>query len=195
MHRRLTEVEIQGLFQQLINGVDAEYAAKRIYQEFFSVLVFHARRYLDNDELAREVVQEVMLFVLTKPEQFKGDSKVSTWLHSITQYKAIDRVRATKTERASRVDWDDEVHRNIPDPDWNFLGRIDDKKLLDLVNDCFSLLPPSHQMTVQLMCAEEMTESEAAEVLDCPKGTIKSRLSIARSKIRACVEAALRGNA
>jgi RNA polymerase sigma-70 factor (ECF subfamily) len=161
---------------------------KRYERELFSYLC----RYLGNAEMAEDVFQSAFLQVHLKCEQFEEGRRFRPWLYTIATNQAIDSQRRQKRhnilslDTAGRSSDDDEVCRLV-----NLLESGEDDPLTyaertercDNVRDTLNSLPESMTAVVQLVYYQGMKYREAAEVLDIPVGTVKSRLHAAIAKL------------
>lgn len=68
-----------------------------LYREHGSVVLRRARALLGDDEEARDVVQEVFMSLLDRPDQFGGRSAFTTWLYSVTTHACLTRLRNRRT--------------------------------------------------------------------------------------------------
>lgn len=161
---------------------------KRYERELFSYLC----RYLGNAEMAEDVFQSAFLQIHLKCEQFEEGRRFRPWLYTIATNQAIDSQRRQKRhnilslDTAGRSSDDDEVCRLV-----NLLESGEDDPLTyaertercDNVRDTLNSLPESMTAVVQLVYYQGMKYREAAEVLDIPVGTVKSRLHAAIAKL------------
>lgn len=167
------------LFTQLV---------KRYERELYSYLC----RFLGNSESAEDVFQAAFLQVHLKCEQFEEGRRFRPWLYTIATNQAIDSQRRQKRHNAISLDSsgrtgeDDEVCRLV-----NLLESNEDDPFVhaERIEKCESVratldnLPDSMSAVVQLVYYQGMKYREAAEVLNIPVGTVKSRLHAAISKL------------
>ena len=145
-------------------------------------------RIVRHREDAEDVVQEVFLSAHRALAGFRGDAKVSTWLHRIAVTRAINhRERAEeKIRRAS-----DPVEpaasplaSAAPSP----LHALEAKELMRRLADCLERLPVAWRAVLALRDAEALAYEEIAQLLQIELGTVRSRLARARVRLRDCVE-------
>ncbi len=72
-------------------------AIERAYREYHHSVLRRATQLLGNEQAAREVVQEVFVSLVRKPEQFRGESSLATWLYSATTHLCLNRIRDRRT--------------------------------------------------------------------------------------------------
>lgn len=167
------------LFAQLV---------KRYERELFSYLC----RFLGNAEMAEDAFQSAFLQVHLKCEQFEEGRRFRPWLYTIATNQSIDAQRRQKRHNVLSLDSpgrnseDDEICRLV-----NLLesGEDDPIEYAERIEKCESVrttlssLPESMTAVVQLVYYQGMKYREAAEVLNIPVGTVKSRLHAAISKL------------
>jgi RNA polymerase sigma-70 factor (ECF subfamily) len=132
---------------------------------------------------ADDLAQETYLRVLRALPGFAGRSTARTWLLSIARHAAADSVRtALRRPRTSAVDdWDSVGPRGGPAP-----SAVDESVLLRiLVAD----LHPDRREAFVLTQVLGLTYAEAADVCDCPVGTIRSRVARAREDLVEAMDA------
>ena len=131
-------------------------------------------RMTGSEEAARECTQEAFVRAFNRLTDFRGDSKFSTWVHSIGVNMALNALRSRK--RSREVELDQELA---------YRGREHgDPTVRDRIKEAVDTLP-EHFRTVFLMHdLEGYKHTEIAEALDVAVGTSKARLSRARAQLR-----------
>jgi len=131
------------------------------------------------DDLAIEAVQNTWIRVMKYAGSVRGSSSVKTWLYRILinqcrtlQKKAI----AQKKRETSAGDAKATSATNA--------GIETDREFQQRVNEAVSQLPAAHREVVLLCYHVEMTHALAAEILQIPVGTLKSRLNASLTKLR-----------
>ncbi len=160
---------------------------------------FAARMLSDRDE-AEDVAQEVFIKAYRHLESFRGASSFSTWLYRITTNLCIDRVRAKKRRPQSAYSLDEPIDREedsgkreIADLSFEPSGQIERDELRLQVRQTMAEMPEK-QRSVLVMCdLQGMAYEEIAQVLDCPIGTVKSRLFHARADLARRLKPYMRG--
>jgi RNA polymerase sigma factor (sigma-70 family) len=70
-----------------------------IYRAHGSSVLRRARALMGNEDDARELLQEIFASLVGRPEQFSGQSSVTTWLYSVTTHGCLNRLRDQRTRR------------------------------------------------------------------------------------------------
>jgi RNA polymerase sigma-70 factor (ECF subfamily) len=144
-----------------------------------------ARAILRDDADAEEALQDAYLKAYRSLDQFRGDSKISTWLVRITANEALMRLR--KRTRAAEVI---EIHaspvaeevavRKEEQPE-NLAAR---KELRALMESKIDALPEAFRAVFVLRGLEEFSVEETAAALEIPEATVRTRFFRARSLLR-----------
>ena len=153
----------------------------------YSRLVFSLALHVVGDrETAEEITQDVFYRVWENAATYRSDqAKLTTWMTSITRYRAIDilRKRKIRPERDS-LDWEDvELELNS--------GGLDSpEELTDLalqqhrVRVAIAALPQDQQDVLALAYFQGLSHSQIAERLGQPLGTVKTRIRLAMQRLR-----------
>lgn len=143
-------------------------------------------RMLGNREDAEEVSQDVFIKVFTSLRNFKGDSKLSTWIYRIAYNACLDRLKKNKKERVRvEVDHLKSVAFSVMD---NALDTMVLEERTVLINSCLAKLPMEDATILTLFYFEEKNLLEMEKILDLSANTIKVRLFRARKKLAAIME-------
>ena len=139
-----------------------------------------ALRTVSDPDEASDAVQDALVSAFRNAASYRGDAAVTTWLHRIVVNACLDRLRRRKV-RASVPLPDDEVDggRAVVDPH-DGIGR---RETAMEIERAMAELPPEQRAAVVLVDVEGWSVEDAARILDCPEGTIKSRCSRGRAKL------------
>lgn len=143
---------------------------------------------------AEELAQDVLLSVLTKPSAFEGRSQFSTWLFSIAKNRAADYHRSHA--RIPEVPMDERAQDaadKLADPMADVLQMLEAAQDREAMLVCIRKLPDDLKETVMLVIFDMDTLAEAAAALQCPPGTVKSRMFHARNRLSDCIQRWLNG--
>ncbi len=153
------------------------------YQKRIEAVV--ARYVYDRHELL-DVVQETFLRAYKGIDDFRGDSAFFTWLYRIATNTAKNYLQA-KDRRPPDSDIDSEIaelfslgnFKEIASPEHLLLRDEIEKKVFDLIQG----LPDDLQQAITLREIEGLSYESIAELMQCPIGTVRSRISRARDII------------
>ena len=144
---------------------------------------------LRNREDAMDVVQETFTKAYQNLERFKGDAAFYTWIYRIAVNLCVDHQRRDSKQPLTPLDVDDR-HEGpplaLPDgprPDEPF-ERARGAEIAGSVRAAINELTPDHRAVILLREVEGLSYEEISQVLDCPKGTVMSRLHYARRQLQ-----------
>ena len=165
-----------GLLRRI--GQGAEDAMAAFYRKYGRVVFAQVLLVTGERVLAEEIVQDTMLAVWRGAASFRGESSVRSWVIAIARRQTRDRLRG----RALRVVDDaflaDQPSSN-PGPEVMALDRA---KLAE-VKGAIQGLASAHRELLGLVFGSGLSLPEAAGALEIPVGTVKSRLSAARTAL------------
>jgi RNA polymerase sigma-70 factor, ECF subfamily len=135
-----------------------------------------AVRTLSDREEAADALQDALLSAFRGAATFRGDARVTTWLHRVVVNACLDRVRRQQVRPTSPLP--EGPHEPV-DPD-DPLGRRETS--LELVA-ALRALPEEQRVAIVLVDVQGLPVDEAARVLGVPTGTVKSRCSRGRARL------------
>lgn len=173
------------LVQRLKQG--REDAFRELFDEFQQQVYKVAFGITMDSEESLDIVQDVFLKVHRNIHKFKGQSKLSTWIHRITVNACLNWKRKLKRRFKN-------YHYSIDDEDLNYLETINgdttvetlyqNKELQMILQKSIKKLPEDARVVFILKEIEGLAYDEIAEVLGISKGTVSSRLYHARRKLK-----------
>jgi RNA polymerase sigma-70 factor (ECF subfamily) len=148
-----------------------------------------ALRTMGTPEDAADGLQDGLIAAYRRAGTFRGDAAVTTWLHRVVVNACLDRLRAAKVRRADALPDDLDDHRSrgslisaapeAEDP----ADRAVDVERRELVLAALRELPAEQRAALVLVDMEGYPVAEAAAMLDCAVGTVKSRCSRGRARL------------
>jgi RNA polymerase sigma-70 factor (ECF subfamily) len=178
-------IDERALIQRCIAGDAAAFEPlvekyrQRVWRLAFQVL--HDR------EEAWDVAQEAFVRAFHSLPSFRGQSAFYTWLFRITVNVATDRhrqrgaqARAFGPERVTEEEW----ARSAPDPAGGPDQAATRAEQRERIRHALDALPPKARTIIMLSDVEGLSYREIAEVLNCPIGTVMSRLHNARKRLK-----------
>lgn len=145
---------------------------------------------LGREDEAKDAAQETFIAAFRNLKNFRGDAKVSSWLHRIAVNQCLTTKRRTKTRSESFLD-DEE---NAGDRVFVAPAGLQPSKTaeaaerLQHVRQAVSSLPVELRQIIVMKEFEEMTFQQISEALDLPLSTVKSRLYTALKQLRMKLE-------
>jgi RNA polymerase sigma-70 factor, ECF subfamily len=126
-----------------------------------------------NDQLAKDITQQVFLKLLTRLDAFRGDSEFTTWLYRITVNTCVDETRKLKRF----LNFGDFFGANEPRVKHGQDERIYRGEISEEVQQAIAGLKPKFRLPILLKYSEGLSYAEIAEVLECSIGTVSSRMN------------------
>ena len=129
---------------------------------------------------AQDVTQEVFLNVLENAHRFDGaKGSVRAWLFGCARYVALDRLRLERR-------WTDDMPADVAPFDGD--ERLLADQRIERLHAAIARLPVEYREAIVLFELQELTYAETAAVLECPIGTVRSRLHRARALLAAMLD-------
>lgn len=169
-------------------------AFEALYDRYSSTLYAMLLRILANPEDAQEVLQESFVKVWTSAKMFDvvRGSEVA-WLISIARSRGIDRLRSRKIrgDRENDAGREISIHSSFVDKATGADHAIRSQEQI-AVRSALAELPEPQRVALELAYFEGLSQSEIAERLNEPLGTIKTRMQLGMKKLRDRLKVALR---
>ena len=137
-------------------------------------------RFCGDAEDARDIVQRAFLNAWRRLESFKGDAAFSTWMYRIAFNESVSFRREGGRRRLAPLT------ESAPEPadDRRPGDRLDSAEARGQVQQALSLLDPDERKVIILKELNGRSYDEIAEIMEIPKGTVRSRLFRAREVLR-----------
>jgi RNA polymerase sigma-70 factor (ECF subfamily) len=145
---------------------------------------------LGREDDARDAAQETFIAAYRNLANFRGEAKVSSWLHRIAVNQCLTVKRRAKTRSEEYLDDDDgSEERVFVAPLHHSPSRkAEQAERLKLVRNAVSSLPTDLRQVIVMKEFEEMTFQEISDTLEIPLSTVKSRLYTALKQLRMKLE-------
>ena len=145
---------------------------------------------LAREDDARDAAQETFIAAYRNLSKFRGEAKVSSWLHRIAVNQCLTTKRRAKTRSEDFLDEDkNEEERYFVAPEKLSPSRTTEaNERLTLVRQAVTSLPSDLRQIIVMKEFEEMTFQEISETLEVPLSTVKSRLYTALRQLRMKLE-------
>ena len=149
-----------------------------------------ALRTMGNPDDAADGLQDGMIAAFRRAGSFRGDAAVTTWLHRVVVNACLDRIRASRVRRADPLPEDLEEYGDRG----SHAASLDDAtrdpadasvaaERRRMVLGALAQLPPEQRAALVLVDMEGYPVADAAAILDCAAGTVKSRCSRGRTRL------------
>jgi len=183
----LTEQE---LIQQLKEGDEA--AFKYLVDTYKDRVFNTAIGIVQNAEDAEDVTQEVFIQVYRSIQNFKGESKLSTWLYRIATTRALDLLRSRKSKKRfgllQRL-FGEENEPVFELPDFNHPGvALDRKENAARLFKAINQLPENQKVAFTLHKIEDLSYQEISEIMKTSLPAVESLMHRAKQNLKKILE-------
>ncbi len=182
--RRLASGDYSGFPDEALLALAAhedEGALAELYDRYGRPAYGLALRIVRDPALAEDAVQEAFLTLWRTATSFRSDrAKPSTWILTLVHRRAVDVVRREERRRAAPLETSEEPEAYGPATDEEI--ELTDRRRI--VQEALRQLPDDQREALELAYYGGLTQSELAERLSVPLGTIKSRMFTGLRRLR-----------
>jgi len=160
-------------------------AFEALYNKYKIPLYRTALAITKDPQMAEEILQDCFLRVYRYLDRVNGNYPLAPWLHRITVnlcYNRLERKRLWSVPLEEVVSFLRVDARLLPE------NRLERQELRRLVREHIARLGPKYRAVLVLYYLQGFSQKEIANILDCPVGTVKSRLHYACQKLRTSLE-------
>ena len=125
---------------------------------------------------AADALQDAMVAAFRRAGSFRGEAADTTWLHRIVVNACLDQHRRRKSRPTTT--WIETLHEREHDHD-----DVANRELQIELERALSELPAEQRAAIVLVDVQGYSVDDAATILECPTGTVKSRCSRGRAKL------------
>ncbi len=140
-----------------------------------------ALRTMRDPEEAADALQEAMISAFRRAGSFRGEAAVTTWLHRIVVNACLDRIRRNAVRRTEALPQNADLDLGLALGDGT--EQIEQAETRDAVQVALGQISPDQRAAIVLVDMEGYSVEEAAVLLGCPTGTVKSRCSRGRARL------------
>ena len=148
-----------------------------IYERYSERVLNQAYRILLSREQAEDVMQDLFIKLPAMISEFRGDSALGTWLYRVAHNMCLTRLQQSRNR--SRLE-----EENLSGSE----SSSDAYETSDLLAKALAVLDPETRSLLWLKEGEGLSLKELSESFKLPEGTLKSRLSRARDRVREFLE-------
>ncbi len=145
---------------------------------------------LSREDEAKDAAQETFIAAYRNLKNFRGDAKVSSWLHRIAVNQCLTTKRRAKTRSESFLDDEDNAEERVFVAPLNLspAKTTEQSERLQLIRQAVFSLPIDLRQVIVMKEFEDMTFQEISDTLELPLSTVKSRLYTALKQLRMKLE-------
>jgi RNA polymerase sigma-70 factor (ECF subfamily) len=179
-----TDLELEALLSRC--ALREERALAELYNLVSAPLLGIMLRILRSRALAEEALQDVMVRVWQHADRYVAyKGRAMPWLISIARYRAIDVLRAQRTQ----VTLDDAPAEALMDvAAEEFPDTTTSLRLRRALDDCLKRLTPDQRKCLSLAYIEGYSQDEIATAINSPLGTVKSWVRRGLSSLKRCMD-------
>lgn len=156
-----------------------------LYRKYQTRLTRFLATLVRHPHIVEEVLDDTLMVVWQRAGDFKGESKLSTWIFAIAYRKAM------KALRKYDAPLEDHEAENRPSHEASPEEAFGQTRLHRLLKGAMDELSPDHRGVVELTYFQDLSYREIAEIMDCPVDTVKTRMFYARRQLRRRLEGEL----
>ena len=142
-----------------------------------------ALRLVGEREDAEEVVQDAFLRAFRSLDQFRGESKFSTWFYRILYNVCMARV-TRRPKQGETVSYGDEGFDRIDSDEPSVQQTLESEEEQAVLREEITRLPETFRTALTLFYVQELSYDDMASILQMPLGTVKTNLSRGRLLLR-----------
>ena len=154
--------------------------AFRTLVEGYQTQVYRLAARMCGESAADDVTQEAFVAAWRALPSFRGDCRFSTWLYRLTTNAAIDLLRREKRHRNA----DDITELDLSDDGPSPQELAERGETQEAVRRALGQLSEEHRQVLLLRSMQELDYGEIADALEISEGTVKSRISRAKGRLR-----------
>jgi RNA polymerase sigma-70 factor, ECF subfamily len=161
-------------------------ALELLYERYARIVYGTALRMLGTAELAEDVVQETFWRVWRRGSSFQsGRGQVASWIFGIAHNLCIDELRRQRSRpQVARGDQVPDALLDLPDDAADVSGAAIEAERRQLIVAALERLPGEQRQAIELAYFGGLSQSEIAEQLQSPIGTVKTRIRLGLVKLR-----------
>ena len=161
------------LYEEFLNG--NEYAFNKLIKKHKNNLIYFITRYVKNLEVAEDIFQDVILYVLENKEKYNSNYSFKTYLYTIAKSRAINYLN--KSKRTVELDDDIKEERLLEE-------IVCSKERKDKIYKVLNKLPEDYQLVIYLTKIEGLSYKETAKIMDKTEKQIKTLAHNAKKKLK-----------
>ena len=175
----MTEINDSELVTQVARGDERAFLA--LYDRYSSYVYALTLRILCEPMLAEEVTQDTFLKLWSRARLFLAErGSLLTWLLTIARRTALDRIRMeARRPILSDGNSPEDLWQNLSEPD-----SVSEESRWRSMHFAVAALAEDHRQVIELAYYQGLSQSEIAETLGWPLGTVKTRLRAAMEQLR-----------
>lgn len=141
--------------------------------------------FVQDRDVAQDMVQDVLLKVFTQLAKFKGNSRFSTWLYAITYNYCVEYYRRSQRYPTADIDDGSDIAEPDEQAERDLLGLRAEK-----LRKAMELISPEDKAILLMKYQDDTSIKDLTEHLDVSESAVKMRLARARERVRSIIQEA-----
>ena len=150
---------------------------KEVYEEYFTALKYFAMRYVKDEEVACDLLQDVFVKLWEKGDRFENEMQLKTYLYRVVRNHCLTYIRDTQRKEKRMEGFE------VEETEESFVHQMIEAEIYALINDIFEELPDACR-NVYMKSLEGKSHKEIAEELHIAITTIKKHKTNANNYLR-----------
>ena len=150
---------------------------KEVYEEYFTALKYFAMRYVKDEEVACDLLQDIFVKLWEKGDRFENEMQLKTYLYRVVRNHCLTYVRDTQRKEKRMEGFE------VEETEESFVHQMIEAEIYALINDIFEELPDACR-NVYMKSLEGKSHKEIAEELHIAITTIKKHKTNANNYLR-----------
>jgi RNA polymerase sigma-70 factor (family 1) len=171
----LSDFELLAMFKE-----GQKNAYLEIYRRYWPLLYHHARKMVQNDEDAKDLIQDVFAVFWLDGPSLEIQTTLSAYLYALVRYKVFNLIDRKKVRSNYLTSLEDFIKKN----EYSGEYRVREKQMEELIEKEIAALPPKMREVFELSRKANMSYLEIAEKLNISDNTVKKQMSNALKILR-----------
>jgi RNA polymerase sigma-70 factor (ECF subfamily) len=183
----LADIELEADLLKRIGEGDRR-SFEELYERYSGILYSTAFRILNDDSAAEDVIQDVFIQIWEKAPLYDVTrGKPLTWAITMTRNKTIDRLRSQQRRNRLRDDMEKDASIFDEFSDRDSLEEVQSSEKGEIIRQAILQLSKEQRRAIELAFFSGMSQSEIAEQIGEPLGTVKARIRRGMMKLKELV--------
>ncbi len=162
----------------------------RIFDTYEKPIYNYVLRMVKYPMIAEELTQDIFINVYENLQNFRSDSKLSTWIYKIATNQCMDYFRTASHKHEEKTKWleENDLINYSSSADVQKIISIEEQLIKSEMGECIgdfiNTLPEDYRVVIVLHDLQGFKNREIAEIINSSLGTVKIRLHRARKKLR-----------
>ncbi len=167
---------------ELLKGISEgkEWAYKALFLRYYAQLVVFARKVVNDDDLARELVQDVIVTFYEKRKEIKIHSSLKAHLYQSVRNRCLNQIKYSQIRRDHHAN----IYLTKKDDEAYIEDKLQETELEQKIMSVIQTLPPQCKRIFEMSRFDGITNQEIADKLDLSKRTVETQISKALKELR-----------